>query len=100
MFGRASAIRAREVINEENKHVEVPQDVTEKILGRFYRLRHANGTVATSSIRKNMQDHPAVFRTQDVLDKGCTKMHQVADSINDIKVTVRLSRLVNAQKHP
>jgi succinate dehydrogenase/fumarate reductase flavoprotein subunit len=47
-----------------------------------------------------MQDHAAVFRTQDVVDKGCTKMHQVADSINDIKVTVRLSRLVNAQKHP
>ncbi len=59
MFGRASAICAREVINEENKHVDVPQDVTEKILGRFDRLRHANGTVATSAIRKNYAVHNA-----------------------------------------
>jgi succinate dehydrogenase / fumarate reductase flavoprotein subunit len=94
VFGRAAALQAKELIKNTDKTFNpVSQDVLDKILSRFDRFRYADGALKTSVIRSNMQnamqEHAAVFRTQDVLDEGCKRMSDIASSISDIKLTDR-----------
>lgn len=36
-----------------------------------------------------MQDHAAVFRTEEMLTEGSKKMHEIFDSFNDLKIEDR-----------
>ena len=93
VFGRAAAHRARETVKKDFKVSPVSDAVTEKALTRFDRIRHANGALPTATIRRTMQrtmqNHAAVFRTQDVLAEGVTKMRDVYKSFDDLKVSDR-----------
>jgi succinate dehydrogenase / fumarate reductase flavoprotein subunit len=93
VFGRAAAHRARETVKKNVKVTPLPDSATEKALTRFDKIRHANGALPTATIRKNMQrtmqNHAAVFRTQDVLAEGVVKMREVYQSFNDVKVSDR-----------
>jgi succinate dehydrogenase / fumarate reductase flavoprotein subunit len=90
VFGRAAGIRARELIKPDTPLRPFRDGCTEKALDRFDRLRFAKGSTPTAEIRLNMQhtmqNHAAVFRTNDVLKEGCEKIDDIWNTLKDIKV--------------
>ncbi|AHX11313.1 succinate dehydrogenase, flavoprotein subunit [Neorickettsia helminthoeca str. Oregon] len=93
VFGRAAAMRAKEVIKQGEKHSTISEEITDRILARFDKFRHADGAFSTAILRKKMQsimqEHASVFRVQSVLDEGCRKMREVLKELKEVKVTDR-----------
>ncbi|MHB1207785.1 MAG: succinate dehydrogenase flavoprotein subunit [Rhodospirillaceae bacterium] len=93
VFGRAAALRAKDIVKKGATHRPLPKDAADKALARLERLRNANGSMTTAQIRKNMQrtmqNDAAVFRTSKTLKEGCDKMAQIASSLADIKIADR-----------
>ncbi len=93
VFGRAAALRAKDLIKKGTQHRPLPKDAADLALARLERLRNANGSLTTAQIRKSMQrtmqNDAAVFRTTKTLKEGCDKMDQIAASLRDIKVSDR-----------
>ena len=93
VFGRASAIKAGEVVDADASNPALNQASVDKALDRFDGLRHAKGTVGTAELRlemqKTMQADAAVFRTDKTLAEGVDKMYAVAGKMDDISVTDR-----------
>ncbi|MBI5617650.1 MAG: succinate dehydrogenase flavoprotein subunit [Gammaproteobacteria bacterium] len=93
VFGRAAAQRCGKDIKPGSPHPTLPQDATDRILDRFDRLRHANGSEPTAKIRmamqRTMQNHAAVFRTGEVLQEGITQLKDVWNSFEKVKVSDR-----------
>ena len=91
VFGRAAALRCAELITPGAAQPPLPDDAVDKIIARFHRLRFADGTKSTASIRDNMQhtmqDHVAVFRTEETLEKGVAALEEVYESFADVNVT-------------
>ncbi|RVD71786.1 FAD-binding protein, partial [Mesorhizobium sp. M4A.F.Ca.ET.029.04.2.1] len=90
VFGRAAAIRAGQVIDRKSAIPSPNEASVEKIMDRFDRLRHANGSTPTAVLRekmqKAMQEDAAVFRTQESLENGCKRISQIWGELKDIKV--------------
>ncbi|MCA0199765.1 MAG: succinate dehydrogenase flavoprotein subunit [Proteobacteria bacterium] len=93
VFGRAAALRAKDIVKKGEKHRALSKDASDLALSRLDRLRNANGSLTTAQIRKNMQrtmqTDAAVFRTTKSLQEGIGKLSQIAASIKDIKVSDR-----------
>ncbi|PSH67035.1 succinate dehydrogenase flavoprotein subunit [Phyllobacterium sophorae] len=93
VFGRAAAIRAGEVIDRNAKIPDINEASVMKIMGRFDRLRHANGSTPTAALRekmqRTMQEDAAVFRTSDSLKSGVQRMEKIWSELPDVKVTDR-----------
>jgi succinate dehydrogenase / fumarate reductase flavoprotein subunit len=93
VFGRAAAHRAKEIVPAGVKPSAAPERSTEYILERFDKIRHANGSLPTSEIRRNMQDvmqkHAAVFRNEKILSEGSKKMYECWQSYDDLQVKDR-----------
>ncbi|OHC76390.1 MAG: succinate dehydrogenase flavoprotein subunit [Rhodospirillales bacterium RIFCSPLOWO2_12_FULL_58_28] len=93
VFGRAAAHRAGNMIKAGKQHSPLPKDSAEAALGRLDRLRHASGTVSVSELRlemqRIMQNNAAVFRTSDVLAKGCRLIDEASAKLSDLQVTDR-----------
>ena len=90
VFGRAAAIRAGQVIDRGAPIPSVNEAAVEKIMDRFDRLRHADGATPTAHLREKMQramqEDAAVFRTQELLQKGCARISAIWNELPDIKV--------------
>ena len=93
VFGRASAHRARDIIDSGGAAVHLAKNAGEEIIDRFDRLRYADGDSTTADIRlemqKIMQNYCAVFRTEEVMQEGIDKIGQVCERFADVKVTDR-----------
>ncbi len=93
VFGRASAHRARDLIDAGSASVRLAKNAGEEIIDRFDRLRYANGDSTTADIRlemqKTMQNYCAVFRTEEVMQEGIDAMKQICDRFFDVRVTDR-----------
>jgi succinate dehydrogenase / fumarate reductase flavoprotein subunit len=93
VFGRAAAKRAAEVVRPGETHKPLPTDAGDQALARFDRLRNANGSSSTASLRlemqKVMQNNCAVFRSRDVLEEGAKLLDQTRAKSGDIRVTDR-----------
>jgi succinate dehydrogenase / fumarate reductase flavoprotein subunit len=93
VFGRAAALRAKDIIKKGASHRPLAKDAADLALSRLDRIRNANGTSSTSAIRKQMQRHmqldAAVFRTSKTLKEGCDKLQKVAATLSDLRVTDR-----------
>ena len=93
VFGRAAALRADNVVDRGSKVPGIVASVEERILGRFDRLRHANGASPTAVVREKMQrimqEDAAVFRTSETLKSGVSRIGALWGELNDIKVTDR-----------
>jgi succinate dehydrogenase / fumarate reductase flavoprotein subunit len=93
VFGRAAAHRAKEIVTPGAGVAPASKAITDKILSRFDGIRHASGSLSTAKIRGDMQhvmqDHAAVFRTQDVLAQGVRKMKNTYDSFADLQLKDR-----------
>jgi succinate dehydrogenase / fumarate reductase, flavoprotein subunit len=90
VFGRSAALRCAELIENNEKHAELPKDSAELPLSRLDKFRYADGTTPTADLRlhmqKVMQSNCAVFRTGEVLQEGSTLIHEVLGSVGNAKV--------------
>ena len=93
VFGRASALRAAELLEPNTPHKPMADSACDSIIERFDRLRNASGSSSTASIRnkmqRTMQKHAAVFRTGDLLEEGVLEMNKIFDSFEDVGVSDR-----------
>ena len=93
VFGRAAAIRAGKVVDRDAPVPPVNEAAVAKIMDRFDRLRHANGSAPTAVLRekmqKAMQEDAAVFRTQASLESGCQRVSAIWGELKELKVTDR-----------
>src|SRR3989338_5501333 len=94
VFGRAAAIQAAKIVEPNSMHKEFSsQNAGEEGIKRLDKIRSANGKIGTAQIRldmqKTMQNHAAVFRTEEILQKGCKKMHEVFTSFSELKISDR-----------
>ena len=93
VFGRAAAIRASELIKPNATHTELSATAGEESFARFDKIRNSNGKSSTAEIRgkmqRCMQAHAAVFRTEEILDKGLAKMREIFKSFDDLKIEDR-----------
>jgi len=91
VFGRAAALRTKELVKPGQAHQSLPADAGLHTLDNFDKLRNSNGSIPTAKLRltmqKVMQNHAAVFRTGDSLAEGVKKIDEVQDMMKDIKVT-------------
>jgi|CXWL01.1.fsa_nt_gi succinate dehydrogenase / fumarate reductase flavoprotein subunit len=78
VFGKAAGELAAKTINNKNSHKKITDQVLEKALTRFDRLRFATGSTRPNKIRKElqhtMQHHGSIFRTDDLLKEGVHKL--------------------------
>jgi succinate dehydrogenase / fumarate reductase flavoprotein subunit len=90
VFGRSAAIRCAELIKPGMAHAPLKKDACDKALARFDRIRFAKGPEKTADIRlsmqKTMQNHAAVYRTGEMLDKGVTEIAKIRASFNNVSV--------------
>jgi len=93
VFGRAAAERAAAILEPGASHGALPPAATEAAITRLDRVRHAKGGTKTGALRRAMQramqEHCAVFRSEEVLDEGLRKMAEVARAMADLAVADR-----------
>ncbi len=93
VFGRAAAIKARELIEPGTPLRPFRKDCTDAAIARLDRLRQAKGGSKTSEIRlrmqRLMQSNAGVFRTSGVLKEGCQQMDDIWAGLADIHVSDR-----------
>jgi succinate dehydrogenase / fumarate reductase flavoprotein subunit len=93
VFGRAAAKRAVETLKPGQAHKPLSSEKTDAILARLDRIRNANGSLSTAQIRLDMQrvmqNHAAVFRTEDVLKEGVTKIDASQKSFAELGIKDR-----------
>lgn len=93
VFGRACAHHIRDNLKPGMPHRPLPADAGAASIANLDKLRYANGAIPTSEVRlrmqKVMQNHAAVFRTQESLDEGVVKIDQVVENYKDVKTTDR-----------
>jgi len=90
VFGRAAAIRAGQVIDRKSAIPAIDEQAVEKIMDRFDRIRHADGSTPTAVLREKMQramqEDAAVFRMQETLEQGCKRISAIWGELKDVKV--------------
>jgi len=90
VFGRAAGLRCGEVLKPNAQQKPLASDAGEASVARLEKFKNANGSKKTAEIRlelqKTMQSHCAVFRTEDSLAEGVTKVSQIAEALKDIAV--------------
>jgi succinate dehydrogenase (ubiquinone) flavoprotein subunit len=94
VFGRASALHIAENHEKGAPHLKAPEDIGKESLQDLDNIRWADGGSSTAELRgqmqKAMQADVAVFRTEESLDRGSTRIRDVQDKFNkDLKLTDR-----------
>ncbi|KAJ1914439.1 succinate dehydrogenase flavoprotein subunit [Mycoemilia scoparia] len=93
VFGRAVAHHIAENCERNKAHSPLDSNAGAKSIKDLDTIRTADGSKPTSQIRldmqKAMQNHAAVFRTQDVMDEGCKMLTDISKSFSDVKVSDR-----------
>ncbi len=92
VFGRSAAIRAAEVVTPGAPHKPL-KNPAGFALDRFDRLRNSKGKHSTAELRNEMQhtmqDHAAVFRTNESLAEGVKKINKIQRSADEIGIKDR-----------
>lgn len=93
VFGRAAAHRAAELVKPNSPHKALGEESTQAILSRFDRIRNAEGSIPVADLRlrmqKIMQNHAAVFRTEETLAEGVQMIDEARKEYANIKVSDR-----------
>jgi succinate dehydrogenase / fumarate reductase flavoprotein subunit len=89
VFGRAAGNHIVESFKQQTRsHKPLPKDAADRSLSRLARLESStSGEYAqdvANDIRKTMQEHAGVFRTQASMDEGVKKMAQIAQRVKSI----------------
>lgn len=90
VFGRAAALRAKELITPSLTHDPLPDGIDSQALNRFDRVRNAAGKETSGTIRlrmqKTMQKHCAVFREEKILSAGVAELQNVKKQMGNLLV--------------
>jgi len=93
VFGRAAAQFCSEKMTPGARHKPLAADAGQDSVARIDKLRNANGSRSTAEIRlemqKVMQNHAAVFRTGESLNKGVEFLRETFSSFGDVAITDR-----------
>ena len=88
VFGRAAGNHIVEFASQSRAHKDLPADAADRSLARLARLDSAtDGEYAqdvANDIRKTMQQHAGVFRTQASMDEGVAKMAGITERAKSI----------------
>jgi succinate dehydrogenase / fumarate reductase flavoprotein subunit len=89
VFGRAAGLHIVDAVkNAPKAHKDLPADAADRALSRLARLNNTNdGEYAqdvANDIRRAMQEHAGVFRTQASMDEGVSKMAAIAERVKHI----------------
>jgi len=88
VFGRAAGDHIVASNSRINEHKPLPADAAERSLARLARLDSSTtgeyAQTVADDIRRTMQDHAAVFRTQAIMDEGVTKVGAIAERVRAI----------------
>ncbi|KAL7751213.1 succinate dehydrogenase flavoprotein subunit [Sorochytrium milnesiophthora] len=101
VFGRACAHHIAETLRPGTPHKPVSAAAGYESVKNLDNLRNAAGKLSTSEIRlklqKNMQNHAAVFRTEESLKEGVVKVDEVVGSFKDHKRNTDLVETLELQ---
>lgn len=93
VFGRAAAHRAAEIVKPGLSHKKLKDDTLTPLFDRFEKIRNSDGKVSVADLRlkmqKAMQNHAAVFRTDETLKEGKELIDQIRAEYTNIKVNDR-----------
>jgi succinate dehydrogenase (ubiquinone) flavoprotein subunit len=93
VFGRACAHHIKETLTPGKPHKAIPEDSGLESITFLDKIRNADGPEPTAKIRlamqKAMQTDAAVFRTQDTLDEGVTKIRDIYKSFENVGIKDR-----------
>ncbi|WP_427451947.1 succinate dehydrogenase flavoprotein subunit [Litorimonas sp. WD9-15] len=91
VFGRAAGLRVAETCTPNLEQKPLAANAGEASITRLEKFRNADGTKNTAAIRldlqKAMQAHCAVFRTEESLAEGVTKVSAIAEDMANISVS-------------
>ncbi|PPR27054.1 MAG: Succinate dehydrogenase flavoprotein subunit [Alphaproteobacteria bacterium MarineAlpha9_Bin4] len=91
VFGRSVAHHIGKEMKKSGKSILSKKGSEEKALDRFDSLRYSKGDVMPAKLRldmqKTMQNHCAVFRTGEGLEKGSKKMDEIYENFSNVKIT-------------
>ncbi len=93
VFGRAAALRAKDILKNYDLNKPIDNNSLESGLERFDSLRYADGKQNTADVRLNMQrimqNNAAVFRTSEILSEGCELIDKAGAAMKDLKTKDR-----------
>ncbi|NML15525.1 succinate dehydrogenase flavoprotein subunit [Azohydromonas sp. G-1-1-14] len=88
VFGKAAGNHIVDTALKTKSHKPLPADAADRTLARLARLESStSGEYAqdvANDIRKTMQQHAGVFRTQKSMDEGVVKINEVAKRVSSI----------------
>ena len=88
VFGRAAGNHIVEFHNKNKTHKPLPKDAADLTLSRLARLESAKdgeyAQVVANDLRKAMQQHAGVFRTQASMDEGVVKIAELRERVKSI----------------
>lgn len=91
VFGRACALRIADIAKPGEAQAPLKEDAGMASLDNLDELRYSDGELSTAEIRSEMQDvmqeHAAVYRTEDLLAEGKVKIDEVVKKFENVKVT-------------
>ncbi|MDT8410006.1 MAG: succinate dehydrogenase flavoprotein subunit, partial [Wenzhouxiangellaceae bacterium] len=93
VFGRAVAKSCGASIEPNQSHPTLSENIVDDLVSEFDRIRNADGKNPAAEIRgrmqRVMQNHAAVFRTDETLKEGVEKINEVNALFSDLKVSDR-----------
>ncbi len=93
VFGRAAGLRCGATLEAGASQPDIADAQTNKHLGRFDKIRNAQGPHRVAELRlemqQAMQENCAVYRTGDVLREGVEKIDAIFDKLPGLNVTDR-----------
>lgn len=88
VFGRAAGNHVVETALKQKEHKPLPADAADNSLARLAKLDNSTSGEYTqdvaNDIRSTMQKHCGVFRTQEIMDGGVTKMAAITERAKSI----------------
>ncbi len=92
-FGRMAANTTKQMLKPNTPHPNYSKSLGEEAIQKVDKIRYSKGDLSTAKIRTNlqgiMQNHAAVFRIQDSLEKGVQKVYEAVDMYNDLGISDR-----------
>lgn len=90
VFGRAAALRAKDILKPCTPHTPLDQQKVDAIISKFDTTRTASGHILTGELRtrmqKVMQKYCGVFRRHDVMEEGLKELRAVHDDMQHLKI--------------
>jgi len=88
VFGRAAGNHIVANAMKQKEHKPLPADAADRAMARLAKLQGTTSGEYTqdvaNDIRRNMQSHAGVFRTQKLMDEGVERILEVAERANNI----------------